>query len=385
MHDALLGTAAEGGRVRCGLCPHACVMAEGERGWCGVRGVEGGRLRAHTYGLVSSIAVDPIEKKPVFHYHPGSRVLSLGGVGCSMRCGHCQNWQISRPKGDDGSVPLRFIEPEAVVQAAVREACPGIAYTYNEPVIWLEYVLDVGRIARASGLFNIMVTNGYVTPEGLDAFAEVIDVWRVDIKGFSEQSFRKLCHVGHPEIVRQQAVRAKHEHGMHVECVTNVVPSINDSDEELRAIARWIAAELGPLTPWHVTRFTPYLEFADLEPTPLSTLRRATAIGREEGLSFVFLGNVDVPGGEDTICPACGALVVRRRGFDVLAENVSASGGCGVCGADSGAEGGRHERGLLAVASATCRPRSGIMYRARVRARLLSLSRERRHPWNQSS
>ena len=335
MHDALLGT-AEGDRVRCGLCPHECLIAEGDRGWCGARGVEGGSLKSHTYGLVSSIAVDPIEKKPVFHYCPGSHVLSLGSVGCSMRCGHCQNWQISRPKGDDGSVSLRYIKPATVVSTALAEKCPGIAYTYNEPVIWLEYVLDTGRIAHANGLFNIMVTNGYVTSAGLDAFAEVVDVWRVDIKGFSEESVRKLCHVGHAAVVREQAARAKREHGMHVECVTNVVPTINDSDDELRAIASWIASDLGPETPWHVTRFMPYLEFANVPPTPLATLERARAIGHDAGLHFVYLGNIESPGGEDTICPNCGDLVVRRRGFEVLAENLSASGSCGACGAAIG-------------------------------------------------
>ena len=194
----------------------------------------------------------------------------------------------------------------------------------------------MGRLAHANGLFNVMVTNGYVTPEGLDAFAEVIDVWRVDIKGFSEESVRRLCHVGHGEVVREQAVRAKHVHGMHVECVTNIVPTVNDSDEELRSIAHWIASELGPLTPWHVTRFVPYLEFADLDPTPISTIERAMAIGDEEGLRFVYAGNVDVPGGEDTVCPLCGDTVVHRRGFSVGAEDLTAEGRCGSCGADLG-------------------------------------------------
>jgi len=335
MHDALLGV-AEGDRIRCGLCPHRCLIAEGDRGWCGARGVVDGVLRALTYGLVSSIAVDPIEKKPVFHYCPGVDVLSLGSVGCSMRCGHCQNWQISRPKGDDGSISLREVAPDTVVMTALREKCPGIAYTYNEPVIWLEYVLDTGRLAHANGLFNIMVTNGYVTPEGLDAFAEVVDVWRVDIKGFSEAAVRKLCHVGRAETIRQQAVRAKQVHHMHVECVTNIVPTINDSDAELRAIAHWMATELGPQTPWHVTRFTPYLEFADLETTPLSTLERAREIGTEEGLNFVYLGNVATPGGEDTLCPTCGDVAVRRHGFSVEAQDLTADGRCGSCGAGLG-------------------------------------------------
>ena len=333
MHEALLGV-AEGDRVRCGLCPHNCLIAEGKTGVCGARGVFDGTLRALTYGLVSSIALDPIEKKPVFHYCPGSEVMSFGSVGCTMRCGHCQNWQISRPKGDDGSVPVRYVDPAEAIALTVESGAAGVAFTYNEPVIWLEWVLDTARLARDRGRFAVMVTNGYVTPAGLDLFAEVIDVWRVDIKAFSEEPFRRLCKVTHPEAVREQAVRACRMHGMHVECVTNVVPTINDSEAELRAIAHWIATDLGPDTPWHVTRFVPYLEFSDLPVTPVASLEQARDIGREEGLRFIYLGNVDVPGGEDTTCPECGATVVRRRRFDTLAENVSADGTCRECGAD---------------------------------------------------
>jgi pyruvate formate lyase activating enzyme len=248
-----------------------------------------------------------------------------------MRCGHCQNWEISRPKGADGSVGLAEMAPSEAVEFALARRADGIAFTYNEPVIWLEWVLDTGRLARAAGLFVVMVTNGYVTPAGLDAFAEVTDVWRVDIKAFSEEPFKRLCDVPHAEAVREQAARAKRVHGMHVECVTNVVPTVNDSDDELRSIATWIASELGSDTPWHVTRFTPYLEFADLPATPLSTLERARAIGAEAGLDFVYLGNVDVPEAEDTICPRCGALAVSRRGFGVLAENLADDGSCASC------------------------------------------------------
>jgi pyruvate formate lyase activating enzyme len=291
-----------------------------------------GKLRALTYGLVSSVAIDPIEKKPVFHFCPGSRVLSFGSVGCTMRCGHCQNWQISRPKGDDGSVPVHTLLPPDAVRLALDDEVPGIAFTYNEPIISLEWVLDVGRLAKDHGLFVVMVTNGYITSAGLDAFSEVTDVWRVDIKAFTDEPFKKLCKVRHPEAVREQAVRAKHVHGMHVECVTNVVPTINDSDDELRAIARWIATELSADTPWHVTRFVPYLEFADLRPTPIATLKRAREIGHEEGLRFVFLGNVEVEGGEDTICPTCGSRVVHRTGYWTKAEHLAADGGCAVCG-----------------------------------------------------
>ena len=331
MHDALLGV-AEGDRIRCGLCPHACLIAEGKRGVCGVRGVVEGTLRALTYGIVSSVAIDPIEKKPVFHYRPGTQVASFGSVGCTMRCGHCQNWQISRPKGVDGSTPVREMTPQEAVDLALRAGAQGVAFTYNEPVIWLEYVLDTGRLAHEAGLFVVMVTNGYVTQAGLDAFAEVTDVWRVDVKAFSDEPFSRLCHVRHPEAVREQAVRAKKVHGMHVECVTNVVPTVNDSETELTSIATWIATELGTDTPWHVTRFMPYLEFADLPPTPLDTMQRARDIGREAGLNYVYLGNVDVKGGEDTVCPRCGETALNRRGFSVLAEELGEEGSCASCG-----------------------------------------------------
>jgi pyruvate formate lyase activating enzyme len=330
VHDALLGT-VEGDKIRCNLCPHLCLSAEGARGFCGARGVVDHKLRLLTYGVVSSVALDPIEKKPVFHFCPGSKVMSFGSVGCTMRCGHCQNWQISRPRGVDGTVPVREISAEEAVRISVDAHADGIAFTYNEPVIELEWVLDVGRLAKQAGLFNVMVTNGYVTAEGLDLFAEVTDVWRVDIKGFAEEPFRRLCKVRHPEIVREQAVRARRVHGMHVECVTNVVPTINDSDEELRNIAHWIATELGPDTPWHVTRFIPYLEFADLPPTPLETLDRARQIGAEAGLPYVYLGNVPAKGGEDTKCPACGALAVRREGFSADPGAMSEHH-CGQCG-----------------------------------------------------
>ncbi len=331
MHDSLLAT-SEGNRIRCGLCPHACAIAEDATGRCGARGVVDGVLRALTYGIVSSAADDPIEKKPVFHYHPGTTVFSVGSLGCTMRCGHCQNWHISRPCGDDGTVPTRFASPEAIVEMALAAGSSGVAFTYNEPVIWLEYVLDVAALAHEAGLYTVMVTNGYVTLPGLDLFAAHIDVWRVDVKAFSDESFRSLCHVGHAEAVREAAQRARRVHAMHVECVTNVVPGVNDSDGELRAIAEWIATELGPDTPWHVTRFIPYLEFADCEPTPLETLVRAREIGTDAGLAFVYLGNVLASGAQDTLCPNCGARVVERTGYSVIAANLSAAGACAACG-----------------------------------------------------
>jgi pyruvate formate lyase activating enzyme len=323
----------EGDRVRCLLCPHACRIADGAVGVCGVRRNEGGSLVALTYGLASSIAVDPIEKKPVFHYFPGTTALSLGSVGCTMRCGHCQNWQISRADVQDAA--LQRLEPEAAVRLARDYGCGGLAFTYNEPVIWAEYVRDCGLLGHEAGLYSVMVTNGYVTPAGLDWLAPAIDVWRVDVKGMTDEAVRSLCRVPHAAPVLEMAVRAKAVHHLHVEVVTNIVPGVNDDEDQLRALARWIAGSLGPETPWHVTRFFPYLDFAHVPATPVPTLRRAREIGREEGLSFVYLGNVAEPGGEDTVCPSCGAIAVRRNGFSVL-EPRTRDGACVRCGTPLG-------------------------------------------------
>jgi pyruvate formate lyase activating enzyme len=328
VHEALLWE-SQGDRIACLLCPHACRIADGKTGVCGVRRNDGGTLVALTYGRVSSVAVDPIEKKPVFHYFPGTKALSLGSVGCTMRCGHCQNWEISRAGPDARG--LHDLAPEAVADMAARYGCLGVAFTYNEPVIWLEYVLDVAEQCRARGLYTVMVTNGYVTQAGLDMFGEKIDVWRVDIKGMGDAAYRQLCKVPSGESIRIQAERAKKHWHMHVECVTNIVPTINDSEEELRGIARWIAESLGVSTPWHVTRFFPYLEFSDLPPTPIETLRRAVEIGREEGLEFIYLGNIEEPGGEDTICPGCGEVAIRRFGYSVL-DDCTRDGACAHCG-----------------------------------------------------
>ncbi len=332
MHEAILWEAQDG-RVRCGLCPHRCSIAEGHEGICGVRRNVGGRLFALTYGRVSSIAADPIEKKPVFHYFPGTSALSLGSVGCTMRCGHCQNWQISR--GAPTDVSLRDLRPDVVPDLAEKYGCLGVAFTYNEPVIWVEYVIDVARLCRERGLYTVMVTNGYITPEGLDALGMLIDVWRVDVKGITDEAYKTLCHVPSVAPVLAAAERAKKHWGMHVEVVTNVVPGINDSEESLKGIATWIHDALGRETPWHITRFFPYLELADREPTPLATLRTARRIGLEAGLDFVYLGNVEEPEGEDTVCPSCGAVAVRRRGYAVL-ERGTRGGDCARCGAPLG-------------------------------------------------
>ncbi len=328
MRDAILWE-TEGERVHCLLCPHDCRIASGHTGVCGVRENLDGRLMALTYGLVSSAAVDPIEKKPVFHYRPGTKAFSLGSVGCTMRCSHCQNWQISR--GEPGAPGLQTIEPADAVRLALEHDCQGIAFTYNEPVIWIEYVLDTARLAKAAGLYTVMVTNGFITEAGLDAIGEHIDVWRVDVKGFDDRTYRSLCKVRSVQPVLAMAERAKKHWRMHVEVVTNVIPTVNDDEATLRGIADWIVSDLGPDTPWHITRFFPYLELSHLPPTPIGTLKRAVEIGAEEGLHFVFLGNVNEPGGEDTRCPSCGAVAIERQGYRVVSTRMDGDA-CAACG-----------------------------------------------------
>jgi len=330
MREAVLWSTEDRG-IRCGVCPHRCLIPEGHTGFCNVRENVGGTLVPLTYARVSSVAVDPIEKKPVFHYAPGTQVLSLGSVGCSMRCRHCQNWSISRATPQDEARELHDLLPTAVISLAQQYGCPGVAFTYNEPIIQIEYVMDVSRLAHEAGLFTVMVTNGYITSEALDLLGELVDVWRVDLKGATDESYAKLCRVPSPAPVREMAVRARHHWDMHVEVVTNVIPTINDSEEDLRAMARWVAEDLGTDTPWHVTRFFPYLELADLDPTPIETLHAAVRIGHEEGLRFVYLGNVASEGGENTVCPRCGATAVKRAGYEVTRVKVR-DGVCERCG-----------------------------------------------------
>lgn len=330
MREAMLWEPV-GERVHCLLCPHGCRIAPGKRGICGVRENQDGKLQALTYGRVSSIAVDPIEKKPVFHYFPGTTALSVGSVGCTMKCEHCQNWQISR--STIAQSELHDLPPDRLIEIAKSYGSRGVAFTYNEPVIWIEYVHDVSKAAREAGIYTVMVTNGFITQAGLDAVGELIDVWRVDVKGFDDATYKGLCKVPTIRPVLEQAERARKHWGMHVEVVTNVIPTINDDELQLRGIAQWIRDKLGPDTPWHITRFFPYLELSHLPPTPIDTLRHARDIGREEGLHFVYLGNVDESGGEDTTCPNCGAIVVRRSGYTVAAQHVK-DGRCAKCGHD---------------------------------------------------
>ena len=326
--EALLYERLEGGKVRCNTCPRRCLLAPGKKGFCFTRQNQGGRLFTLIYGQVASLSINPIEKKPVFHFYPGSRWLSLGALGCNFRCPGCQNWELSHSRGGAAS----YLSPEELVSLAKSHGCLGISWTFNEPTLWLEYTIDGARLAKEQGLFTNYVTNGYITAEALDAIGPYLDVYRVDIKGFSHDCYRRIAHIPDFTPILEAAKRARQTWGMHVEVVTNVTPGFNDSEAELRGIASWIRTELGADTPWHITRFFPHFELAHLEPTPLATLERGRQIAGEEGLQFVYLGNLPGGSGEDTYCPHCRQLLVKRRIFDVLEYNLK-DGRCRYCNA----------------------------------------------------
>lgn len=328
LREALLYEKLEGERVRCNTCPRHCLLGEGKRGFCFTRQNQRGKLFTLIYGQVASLSVNPIEKKPVFHFYPGSRWLSLGALGCNFRCPGCQNWELSHSRGGTAN----YLSPEELVSLAERHRCLGISWTFNEPTIWLEYTLDGAKLAKERGLFTNYVTNGYITEEALDAIGPYLDVYRVDIKGFSRDSYGRTAHIPDFTPILEAVTRAKKKWAMHVELVTNLTPGFNDSEAELRGIASWIRRELGADTPWHITRFFPHLNLSHLEPTPLATMERGQQIAQEEGLHYVYLGNLSGGSGENTYCHRCGRLLVKRHIFDVLEYNLK-DGRCRYCNA----------------------------------------------------
>ncbi|OGC24180.1 AmmeMemoRadiSam system radical SAM enzyme [candidate division WOR-1 bacterium RIFOXYC2_FULL_37_10] len=279
------------GKVHCLLCPRDCKIKNGNVGYCGVRKNVDGKLYSLIYNVVSSIANDPIEKKPLYHFYPGTYVLSVGTYGCNMLCGHCQNWHIAHAKPAQEELFAREISPFKLIELAKQYKSSGIAWTYNEPTIWFEYAFEGARLAKENNLYTVWVTNGYITIPPLEMIAPYLDAYRVDIKGFTNESYMKLANVPDFKPILAAAKRAK-ELGLHVECITNIIPTINDDEKQLSDIANWIKNELGAETPWHVTRFFPYLEFSSFLPTSIEKIKIAEQLGLAAGLKYVHLGNV---------------------------------------------------------------------------------------------
>ena len=322
------------GKVRCNVCHWRCLIPNGSFGVCRMRRAVDGRIVLYNYPGVASVNNDPVEKKPLFHFYPGSQCLSLGSWGCNFHCQHCQNWEISFAAPEEAERLSHDLAPADAVALARRLGSEGMAFTYNEPAIWLEYALDCARLAKDAGLYTVFVTNGFSTPEAIDLIGPYLDAFRVDVKGFTDALYRGLAKVAQWRRVLESTVYAKEHWDMHIEVVTNIVPTLNDDDEQLTAIARWIRDALGPLTPWHVTAFHPAHNLSHLPPTPLSTLERALEIGRREGLAFVYPGNVFGHPDENTRCPQCATTAIRRAGYETERLALTDDGHCANCRAD---------------------------------------------------
>jgi len=327
LKEAILYQVLKDGRVRCGICQRRCVIKEGETGWCLTRKNVEGKLYTLIYGRVSSWAISPIEKKPLFHFYPGSKWLSLGSLGCNFRCPGCQNYDISH-KDYEGEA--QFYSPEKTIRLAEGGKCIGISWTYNEPTIWFEYTFDSAQLAKEKRLLTNYVTNGYITAEALDIIGPYLDSFRVDIKGFGKESYQKIGNIPDFSGILEVTVRAKKRWGMWVEVVTNIIPGYNDDKKELKGIASWILGELGEDTPWHVTQFVPHLRLSHLPFTSVETLEEARNIGLETGLHYVYIGNVPGHPGENTYCHHCGKLIIRRDGFSITEMKIE-DGICQYC------------------------------------------------------
>lgn len=342
MKEASFYERLDEGRVICTLCRHLCKIKEGKRGACGVRVNRGGILYTLVYDKVVARHVDPIEKKPLFHFYPGSYSYSISTVGCNFRCFHCQNWEISQyPKGihwqDMGVdpedlepvcplleelIPGERVTPEEIVRAAIAGGCTSISYTYTEPTIFYELAYDTAKLAAQKGLKNIFVTNGYITREALHAIKPYLHAANIDLKGYTEGFYKKICGARLAPVL--DSIRAYKEEGIWIEVTTLIIPGYNDSDNELRQIAEFIRS-VGEEIPWHVTQFYPAYKLLDRPRTPISTLRRARQIGVAAGLRYVYEGNVPGEGGENTFCWNCGKLLIERYGFSVTKNHVKDS------------------------------------------------------------
>lgn len=330
MKEALLYEKLDDQRVHCHLCGHHCRIKPGDRGICLVRENQDGQLVSLVYGRVVSQAVDPIEKKPLFHFYPGSEAFSVATVGCNFRCDFCQNADISQMPRDHDRIIGREVPAERVVQNAARHGCASIAYTYTEPTMAFEYSYDIAKLAHNEGIQNIYVTNGYMTDQMLETFHPYLDAANVDLKAFSDDFYRKTCGARLQPVL--DSLKLMKEQGVWLEVTTLIIPTLNDSPEELGEIADFIVQELGPETPWHVSRFHPTYRLRDKPSTPVATLKRAYDIGRDAGLHYVYTGNIPGRGGEDTLCPECGEVIIKRLGFSIRDIRLD-KGHCAHCGA----------------------------------------------------
>jgi pyruvate formate lyase activating enzyme len=316
------------GKVRCHLCNHQCVIKEDNRGICGVRENRGGKIYSLVYGRSVAYGIDPIEKKPFFNFYPGSTSYSISTVGCNFRCLNCQNWEISQmPKGKSGKIIGDELLPEKIIVEAKRRGCKSIAYTYTEPTIFYEYAYDTAKLAHKEGIKNVFVTNGYTSTEAIREIAPFLDAANVDLKGFSEDFYQKVCGARLQPVLDN--IRLYKELGVWVEVTTLIIPGYSDDENQLKGIAGFIKS-VDEKIPWHVSAFYPAFKLSDVPPTTRESLRKARDIGIKEGLRYVYEGNIPGEGGESTYCYRCGEPVIKRYGFEIM-ENKLIDGKCPKC------------------------------------------------------
>jgi pyruvate formate lyase activating enzyme len=334
--DVIEGAAArhwhrlEDGRIQCDVCPRYCRLHEGQRGLCFVRGRRGDELVLTTYGRSSGFCVDPIEKKPLNHFLPGTPVLSFGTAGCNLTCKFCQNWDISKARELDRLQDRAA--PAAIAEAAARSGCRAVAYTYNDPTIFLEYAIDVAAACRERGINNVAVSAGYMCAAPRAELYAEMDAANIDLKAFTEGFYKKLC-TGALQPVLETLEYLAHETDVWLEITTLLIPGHNDGASEIEALSAWVMDHLGPDVPLHFTAFHPDYKMRDVAPTPPATLTRARQIARSHGLRYVYTGNVHNEAGQSTYCHACGARLIGRDWYEITAWHLTADGACVACGA----------------------------------------------------
>ncbi|MFA5292652.1 MAG: AmmeMemoRadiSam system radical SAM enzyme [Phycisphaerae bacterium] len=321
LKEAVLYKALENAKVRCNLCNWRCVISEDSLGHCGVRKNIGGKLYSLNYHKLCSANPDPIEKKPLFHFLPGSKSFSIAAPGCNFQCDFCQNWQISQMAIEGSQIDGQPMEPGKIVDFAIKAKCKSMAYTYTEPTVFMEFAADCGKIAKQKGLANIFVSNGFMTTEAIDFASEWLDGINVDLKAFSEEYYKNLCRAKLKPVLDTIEYIAHHTK-IWMEVTTLIVPGQNDSDIELKQIAEFLVNTCGPDVPWHISRFYPQYKYSEMPPTPGATLQRAYDIAKATGLRYVYIGNLRTIKGENTYCPRCDCLLIGREGFYVLKNRV---------------------------------------------------------------
>lgn len=319
-----------GKALNCKICERRCIISEGKFGFCEMRKNEGSKIYSLNYAAASSLAVDPIEKKPLFHFYPGTTVFSLGSVGCNFRCRHCQNWGISQVELEQ--IATRELLPEDAVRLTKEYGCKSIAWTYNEPTMWFEYTLDSAKLANKEDIKTVYVTNGYMTEESFDLIKPHLDAANIDLKGMTQKFYEDLCDA-RLQPVLDNIIRM-HDDKIHIEITNLMIPGYNDSDNDIKALVKFMADEVGIEVPLHFTRFYPQYKLQDLPPTEVKFLEKAYRIAKDAGMKYVYIGNVPTANGEKTFCPECGEVVIDRDGFEVISDELKETRKCPKCKAD---------------------------------------------------